>query len=355
MLMRKRMAAVCLVWIPGFAALADEYVHFDGAVCSDPPALHCPAENCSADRVINQGPVVEMETRRTFFLDYPCDLRRGEPVTVVLSLHGGGSYGNWQRHYFPLLDYVTAYRLVVATPNSPTQVWSEADDGYLRNVTDYVIDGVGADNVRAFWLVGHSQGGMTSNRILRSDYFSRRVDGWLSLSGGRLGGNPGRAPSFGPPSSDPAEAAQMRERMARMQGAFAQAAALLDELPERDISFLYTTGEREVDAQGVPAVSAVAAQLHCGPRRAGEPVVDTRAGYVYDGSRQNAPNPAWGLLPAPGRAEVYEYPQCRDGRVVSDVVRLGKGHTEGFEPAVTERLVALMVSAPGGRVQALAP
>ena len=78
--------------------------------------------------VINQGNVVEMKTRRTYFLDYPCDLKKGEKVTFILSLHGGGSYGNWQRHYFPLVDYKDKHRLVIATPNSPTRVWSEADD-----------------------------------------------------------------------------------------------------------------------------------------------------------------------------------------------------------------------------------
>ena len=29
-------------------------------------------------------------------------------------------------------------------------------------------------------------------------------------------------------------------------------------------------------------------------------------------------------------------PGCNDGRVVADVVRLGKGHTKGLEPNVTE-------------------
>ena len=57
-----------------------------------------------------------MKTRRTYFLDYPCDLRADEKVTFVLNLHGGGSYGNWTRHYFPLLDFKDKYRLVVATP-----------------------------------------------------------------------------------------------------------------------------------------------------------------------------------------------------------------------------------------------
>jgi hypothetical protein len=36
---------------------------------------------------------------------------------------------------------------------------------------------------------------------------------------------------------------------------------------------------------------------------------------------------------------------------VADVVRLDKGHTEGLEPKVTEELVKLIVSAPGGKAK----
>jgi hypothetical protein len=72
---------------------------------------------------------------------------------------------------------------------------------------------------------------------------------------------------------------------------------------------------------------------------------------VHDGSRQNPPSKEWGRLPRPGRAEVFLYPECRDGRVVADVVRVDKGHTEGLEPNVTEALVRLMASARGGKIQ----
>ena len=51
--------------------------------------------------VTQQGPTVEMKTRRPFFLDCPKDYKPGDKVNVLLSLHGGGSYGNWQRNYFP--------------------------------------------------------------------------------------------------------------------------------------------------------------------------------------------------------------------------------------------------------------
>ncbi|MBO0725246.1 MAG: alpha/beta hydrolase, partial [Blastocatellia bacterium] len=191
--------AVAALSFVGTASAQEQPFQFQGATCvAGAPYLHCPDRECSGATVVNQGNMVEMKTRRTYFLDYPCDLKKGEKVTFILSLHGAGSYGNWQRHYFPLLDYVDKYRLVVATPNSPTRVWSQADDEYLQNIVNFVVEQIGKENIKAFWLAGHSQGGMTSNRLVRTDFFKDRVDGWLSLSGGRLGGNPGRSSTFAP-------------------------------------------------------------------------------------------------------------------------------------------------------------
>jgi pimeloyl-ACP methyl ester carboxylesterase len=327
-------------------ALAQSSVVLSGVPCVSPPFLHCPSEGCDTATVINQGSAVEMKTRRTYFIDYPCDLKKDEKVTFILALHGAGSYGNWQRNYFPLIDYKDKYRLVIATPNSPTHVWSAADDEYLQNIVTSVVEQLGKDNIKAFWLVGHSQGGMTSNRIVRTPFFQERVDGWLSLSGGRLGVNPGRAGSFGPPRAAAAPAPAASTATAGM----AQAMAAMRELPGSDFSFIYETGQREMDDKGIPDSSAWAAKFSCGARSKPAEIVDTRAGYVYDGTRQNPPNPAWGLQPAPGKAEVFTYPDCKDGRVVADVVRLDKGHTEGLEPHVTEELVKLLVSAKGGKI-----
>jgi len=337
----------------------DQPFRFAGTTCTDAAFLHCPDRECSSATVVNQGNVVEMKTRRTYFLDYPCDLKKGEKVTFILSLHGAGSYGNWQRHYFPLLDYVDKYRLVVATPNSPTHVWSDADDVYLQNIVNFVIEQIGKENIKAFWLVGHSQGGMTSNRIVRTDFFKDKVDGWLSLSGGRLGGNPGRSATFAPTGAAPtaptpganAGGAARPGTAPGGNNAMTSAMAALRELPAADFSFIYETGQREVDEKGVPETSDWAKKYSCGPRRAPVEVVDTKAGYVYDSSRLNLLRPGWGLLPAPGKAQVFAYPDCKDGRVVADVVRIDKGHTEGLEPKVTEELIKMMLSAKGGKLQ----
>jgi pimeloyl-ACP methyl ester carboxylesterase len=346
--MRGLAVAIALLAFGPPALAQEKTVTLAGAPCATPPVLHCPDKDCPGDRVINQGPVVEMKTRRTYFLDYPCDLKPDEKVTFILSLHGGGSYGNWQRHYFPLLDHKDKYRLVIATPHSPTRAWSTADDEYLQNIVESVVGQLGKANVKAFWLAGHSQGGMTSNRLLRTDYFKDRVDGWLSLSGGRLGGNPGRGASFGPPR---AAAAATGSPSGGAASTFAAAAAALREPPAADFSFIYTTGQREMDEKGLPETSEWAAKYGCGPRGKPAEVVDTAAGYVYDRTRQDPPNPSWGLLPAPGKAQVYVHPDCRDGRVVADAVRLDKGHTEGLEPKITEELVKLMLSAKGGKIQ----
>src|ERR1700687_4897815 len=131
----------------------------------------------------------------------------------------------------------------------------------------------------------------------------------------------------------------------------AAAAAALREPPVADFSFIYETGQRELDDKGVPETSEWAKKYSCGPRLKGEEAADTKAGDVYDSTRLNQLRPGWGLLPAPGKAQVYLYPDCKDGRVVADVVRLGEGHTEGLEPKVTEELVKLMLSAKGGKIQ----
>jgi len=353
--MRLLAMAGAVIGIMGYAGAQEpRFVQIAGAPCAKPPVLHCPDTDCTPDRVINQGPVVEMKTRRTFFLDYPCDLKPGERVTFILSIHGAGSYGNWQRHYFPLLDYVDKYRLVVATPNSPTHIWSTADDEYLQNIVNFVVDQIGKQNIKAFWLVGHSQGGMTSNRLVRTDFFANRVDGWLSLSGGRLGPTPpipasffnaarpaGAAPAATSPGTPPPPSA----------ASLAAAMAPLRDPPAADFSFIFETGQHELGDQPIPDLSPWAAKYGCGARVHITDITDSGAGYVYDPTRQNPGSDAWGHLPRPGTAEVLEYPNCKDGRVVADVIRLGKGHTEGLEPKVTEELVELMLSAKGGKIQ----
>ena len=204
------------------------------------------------------------------------------------------------------MDYTDKYRLVVATPNSPTQVWSEADDEYLHNIVDSVVEQIGKENVKAFWLAGHSQGGMTSNRIVRTDYFKDKVDGWLSLSGGRLGNNPGRGNFTGLAAATGGGRPRWRAGR-RPWPRRGRAHAAADRAAGQRVLLHLRNGPARDGREGPAGVSAWAAKLGCGPRSAPVEIADTKAGYVYDGSRQNPPVPAWGLLPAPGKARMLEY------------------------------------------------
>jgi hypothetical protein len=277
-------------------------------------------------------------TGRKFYLDDPDDLKPGEKVNFVLSLHGGGSVGAWQRAYFPAIDFKEKYRLVIATPSAatkePARRWvGEADDAHLHNIVDMIFKKYGKENIARFWLAGHSQGGMTSRRLLGSDtFFQDRVDGFLSLSGGRIGAAE-RAPGFTVP---------LPPGVMRTMPAFPQPPDVTC-----DISHIFTTGEHEIAS--LPDTSPLAAKYGAEKRERKSDIVDTVAGKIHDTTREGYSTKGWGLKPRPGTAQVFVYPNAKGGRVIADVVRIDKGHTEGLEPNVTEELIKLIVSAPGGK------
>ena len=245
--------------------------------CSTPPPLHC-ADTCTPELLGDTGNAIEPETGRSFFLDFPCDLAADEKFLFVLSLHGAGSIGNWQRHYFPALDYIDEYRLVIATPTAAgsgaiggrsVRMWTaENDDVYLQNVVELVLDHFGRDKVGAFWLAGHSQGGMTSNRVVCTDFFRDKVDGWLSLSGGRIG-RAEIAPDFFGPDGPPAALAS-DEPDAPGPGVAV--------MPDCDISHIFTSGEHEIVS--LPETSPFAERHDCRPREREDDIVDVEKGYV---------------------------------------------------------------------------
>ena len=321
-----------------------------GTNCNAPPAYHCPDTACESPVVTQPGNTVEMKSRRTYFLDCPQGYKPGDKVNLVLSLHGGGSYANWQRNYAPFMDVKDKYKLVIMTPGSPTRVWSAADDEYLQNIVDSVVGAVGKGNVERFILAGHSQGGMTSNRIICTDYFKDKVDVRISLSGGRVGPTTSAGRGFGaggqpvyqqvPGQAPPPAPAR--------PGGLGAAAPSGPPGGACDYSFIFENGEYET----VPGeASPLADKFGCQKRVKQDDVVDPKAGYVWDATRQDPGTDGWGHYPRSGRAQVYAYPGCKDGRVVADVIRLQKGHTEGLEPNVTDKLIQLAVSAKGGKIK----
>ncbi len=159
-----------------------------GVNCAAPPAYHCPDTDCPGTMVTQPGDTVELKSRRTFFPGLSGRLQAGRQGQHLLSLHGYGSYANWQRNYFPAMDVKDKYKLVVITPGSPVRYWSDADDEYLHNIVDLVVSPRSArktcstsswpDTVKAAF---------TSSRLVCTDYFKDKVDVRISLSGGRVG------------------------------------------------------------------------------------------------------------------------------------------------------------------------
>jgi hypothetical protein len=320
--------------------------------CVTPPALHCPATDCSSDVIADPGNATLPNNNRRFFLDYPCDLKPGESVTFVLSLHGGGMNGNWHRHYFPLFDLKDKYRLVIATPTALKLLWDpETDDAHLRDIVNFVYEQLGAKNIKAFWLAGHSHGGVTANRLLRTPFFRDKLTGWVSLSGGRLGSPRAYIPLDSTTLSMVSYQDRLRPGLASPDPpcSNARGVGLGDacSLPDYNVSHIYTSGEFELTAAGLPDHSVWARKLGCKAQSRVADVIDRKPGYVWDSRSPHTRNTRSGRMPRPGRAGVFVYPQCSDGHVVADVVRLDKGHTEGLEPNVTERIVRLMSSVRG--------
>jgi hypothetical protein len=332
-----------------------------GVNCNAPPAYHCPDTECLGSVVTQPGNTVEMKTRRTYFLDCPAGYKPGDKVNLVLSLHGGGSYANWQRNYAPFFDVKDKHKLVIMTPGSPVRAWSAADDEYLQNIVDSVVGAVGKQNVQRFILAGHSQGGATSSRIICTPYFRDKVDVRISLSGGRVGPSTPAGRGFGTggrrvfeqaPGEPAPPAAAGRGGPPGPGGAAGPGRGPAPPAAgppggDCDYSFIFTNGEYE----NIPGpTSPLADKFGCGPRVKQPDVIDPKQGYVWDSTRQDPGSDGWGHYPKSGRAEVYVFPNCRDNRVVADVVRLQKGHTEGLEPNVTDKLIQLAVSAKGGKI-----
>ncbi len=269
-------------------------------------------------------------------------MKKKERVNLVLSLHGAGSIGNWQRHYFRFTDYKDKYRLVVITPppqptsrRAPAQ--AAADDDYLHDVVDLVTANIGKQNIPPL-LAGRPQPG-------RRDGAAAGLHPPISVTRSMEMSAAGSArPTVmcAPAASGaPARAAGARRNAAGGAPALARAAPAALPPLDCDFSFIYSQGQLE---GSVSDISTWAQKYGCGDRVREPDVVDTSAGYVT--ATDQTRGAGWGRFARPGTAKVWEYPKCKNGRIVADVVKLDKGHTEGYEPHITEKMIQMMVAAP---------
>ena len=122
-------------------------------------------------------------------------------------------------------------------------------------------------------------------------------------------------------------------------------------MPDVEMSYIFAAGENEMVA--LPETSPWAEKCGAGPRVRLPDVVDEEAGKIWDSLREGRSNAAWGLEARPGTAQVYVYPNARDGRVIANIVRLDKGHTEGLEPNVMDTILGMIAAARGGKARDL--
>ena len=104
--------------------------------------------------------------------------------------------------------------------------------------------------------------------------------------------------------------------------------------------------------QGLPETSPWADRYGCGRKRArARRASTTSPGYVWTMAKPAA-QPGAGAQAAARNGPGLRLSRLPGGRLVADVLRLDKGHTEGLEPKITEKLIQMMVAARGGKLRA---
>jgi hypothetical protein len=218
---------------------------------------------CGAMLDDNLASPFTMVDDRKVFVDYPCDLEAGSPVTFVLNLHGTQSVEDGKhyiREYNKLGENSQKYGFVVATPISIGSQWGRGDNGqdapYLAHVVDWVYSSFSGYDINQMWVTGHSWGAAYSLEFVCKPEYEDKIRGLLFMSGG----------------------------------------ASLPMCADR-LSIIATVGETDI-VPGQPDQSTIAAAHGCDPRS--ERMM--------------------------GQDKVSEWANCDRGWVHQDYLMLGKGH-----------------------------
>jgi poly(3-hydroxybutyrate) depolymerase len=132
-----------------------------------------------------------MISSRKVFVDYPCDLEAGSPVTFVLNLHGTQSVEDGKhyiREYNKLGENAQKYNFVVATPIAIGSQWGNGDNGqdapYLAATVDWVYSSFAGYDIKQMWVTGHSWGAAYSLSFVCKPEYEDKIRGLLFMSGG---------------------------------------------------------------------------------------------------------------------------------------------------------------------------
>jgi hypothetical protein len=130
-----------------------------GVTCETPPPVHCTLDGCTREQLGNLGNAKEPKSGRSFFLDYPCDLKPGEPVVfseparrrIDRQLAAALLPCSRLQGQVPP-RHRDAHRRHdrTITPGAPgVRMWNaDADDAFLRDLVDYLFAEIGRPSSR---------------------------------------------------------------------------------------------------------------------------------------------------------------------------------------------------------------
>jgi hypothetical protein len=126
---------------------------------------------------------------RNVHVAYPCNKRKGAPVTFILNLHGTMPLEElklYQVAYFAANQLVNSHNFITVAPISAGSQWGNDDGGvdlpHLKQVVDWVYTTFKDFDIRSMWIGGHSWGAMFTTNYACGAELSDKVRGVILMS-----------------------------------------------------------------------------------------------------------------------------------------------------------------------------
>jgi hypothetical protein len=126
---------------------------------------------------------------RNVHVAYPCNKRKGAPVTFILNLHGTMPLEElklYQVAYFAANELVNSHNFITVAPISAGSQWGNDDGGvdlpHLKQVIDWVYTTFTDFDIRSMWIGGHSWGAMFTTTYACGAELSDKVRGVILMS-----------------------------------------------------------------------------------------------------------------------------------------------------------------------------
>jgi pimeloyl-ACP methyl ester carboxylesterase len=126
---------------------------------------------------------------RNVHVAYPCNKRKGAPMTFILNLHGTMPLEElklYQVAYFAANNYVDSHNLITVAPISGGSQWGNDDGGidepHLKEVIAWVYSTFKDFDIRSMWIGGHSWGAMYTTTYACRPELQDKVRGVILMS-----------------------------------------------------------------------------------------------------------------------------------------------------------------------------